>query len=501
MKYISTLLTAFLICISINANALATFSYNIFYSPEVGPYVETCLFIDAVALKYEKMDDGSYLGQVNITIMFKKGDEVVNFSKIRLNSPPQEALEKTKTFMDFQRFLLPKGTYDMEVVIADAAEPDKEFSHEESITVGFEENEVGISSVELLHSFEPAQEGEVNRLAKNGYILTPRAFPFYGSEENNFPFYCEVYNANAVLGEKESMLIHYFIRSFETKHVMNDLARFKKADAQEASVLMGRFDISELPSGNYEMCVEVRNRENQIIAQNSSFFQRNNPNVKYEANDLAAIQVENTFASQYTDIDSLREYVRSLTPIATNLEREFIQSQLKTADVDLFQRILYNFWFERDELNPEREWLGYREAVALVNRSFRTGRMKGYETDRGRVYLQYGPPSIIVDRAYDTGGKGGTNSLNDSSYEDGGTVPYQIWHYDNLGSQKNRKFVFVNKHIAAQTYDLIHSDALGEVYNAQWQAEIARKTYDPALNTGNYDQFGGKSGEYYHVPY
>lgn len=282
---------------------------------------------------------------------------------------------------------------------------------------------------------------------------------------------------------------------------MNDLARFKKADAQEASVLMGRFDISELPSGNYEMCVEVRNRENQIIAQNSSFFQRNNPNVKYEANDLAAIQVENTFASQYTDIDSLREYVRSLTPIATNLEREFIQSQLKTADVDLFQRILYNFWFERDELNPEREWLGYREAVALVNRSFRTGRMKGYETDRGRVYLQYGPPSIIVDRAYDTGGKGGTNSLNDSSYEDGGTVPYQIWHYDNLGSQKNRKFVFVNKHIAAQTYDLIHSDALGEVYNAQWQAEIARKTYDPALNTGNYDQFGGKSGEYYHVPY
>jgi GWxTD domain-containing protein len=447
------------------------------------------------------MEDENYLGQVNITIMFKKGDDVVNFSKVRVNSPAQEEIEKTGSFMDFQRFLLPKGVYDMEIIIADAAEPDKESTHEERIDVGFEENEIGISSIELLHSYEPAPEGTSSKLEKNGYILTPKVINYYGHTDDFIPFYFEIYNSDKVLAKDSALLVYYYIRSFETKHTMNNLARFKKSELKNISTFLTRFDVRDLPSGNYEMCVEVRNKENQIVAQKEVFFYRNNPNVSFDTDDLSAIQIENTFTSKYTSIDSLREYVRMLLPIATKLEKEFFLSQLPTADVDLLQRILYNFWLERNELNPEYEWTVYKEAVEVVNRSFSVVRTKGYETDRGRVYLQYGAPSIIVDRAYDTGGTEGAYNTNGVDYQDGGTVPYQIWHYDNLGTQKNRRFVFANKHIAAQTYELIHSDAIGEIYNSQWQAELSRSTYNSRLNTGEYDKFGGKSGEYYHVPY
>ncbi|MCL2512198.1 MAG: GWxTD domain-containing protein, partial [Bacteroidales bacterium] len=127
---------------------------------------------------------------------------------------------------------------------------------------------------------------------------------------------------------------------------------------------------------------------------------------------------------------------------------------------------------------------------------------KGYQTDRGRVYLQYGPPTIVVDRSFDTGNSGFTSNLEDDSYQDGGLVPYQIWRYDILGAQRVRTFVFANKHIAAQSYDLIHSDAQGENYNPQWQTELSRNRHNPRIEQRqDKNLFDGQSGEFYRVPY
>jgi GWxTD domain-containing protein len=209
------------------------------------------------------------------------------------------------------------------------------------------------------------------------------------------------------------------------------------------------------------------------------------------------------FTFKYKDLDSLREHVYCLYPQASYIEKQFIFHQAKVADLDILQRFLYSFWVFLNELNPEYAWEEYRKLVIAVNKEFRAGRTKGYQTDRGRVYLQYGPPTIIVDRSFDTGNSGFTSNVDiNSSYQEGGLVPYQIWRYDVMGTQRARTFVFANKHIAAQSYDLIHSDAQGEIYNPQWQAELSRNRYNPGIERGRDNNiFEGQSGDYYKVPY
>jgi len=76
-------------------------------------------------------------------------------------------------------------------------------------------------------------------------------------------------------------------------------------------------------------------------------------------------------------------------------------------------------------------------------------------TDRGRVYLQYGPPNS-------------RNKVDNAA----ATYPYEIWHYYKLKHQTNKKFVFVNSDFATNEYRLEYSNVYGEVSNAEWRDKI-----------------------------
>jgi len=506
MKCNRSFLFFVLFLISMNASALrADLKHKVFYSPTIGSYVETNLMIHSSSIKYQKLSSGGFQGAVNITIMFMKGEEVANFSKIRLDSPIVSDTSAIRDFMDYQRFMLPDGVYDMMIYMSDAFYPEKEFVHKEEITLHFTESTIAISSIELLNSYEKADEAFPTKFSKNGYDLIPKVYSFYDANESQLSFYCEIYHAADTLGNNEPFLITYHIQGFESNHILNNFSGFKRVQAYPINPMLISLNISDLPSGNYTLIVEARDKNNTLLVNNSIFFQRSNPNVSFNSEKLYHITQSNMFTTKYTNIDSLREFVYWLYPQASYIEKQFIFHQTKTADIDILQRFLYSFWADRNELNPEYSWEEYRQMAVYVNKEYRAGRTKGFQTDRGRVYLQYGPPSIIVDRAFDTGNSGFTNNIEnieDEGYREGGLVPYQIWRYDVLGPQRARTFVFANRHIAAQTYDLIHSDAQGEVYNLQWQTELSRQRYNPKLEQRqDKSLFEGQSGEYYRVPY
>ena len=504
MRYYKKILFAVLFLISLNASALrADLNYKTFYNPAIGSYVETNLMVHAASLNYQKLSDGRFQGSVNITIMFMKGEDVANFSKIRLDSPMVQGTADIADFIDHQRFMLPDGVYEMIITMSDASLPDKEYVHQEEITLDYTEKNVVVSSIELLDSYQKTDENAQTKFSKSGYDLIPKVYSFYDAYESQLAFYCEIYHTEDVLGLNEPFLIYYHLQGFESKHVMNSFSGFKRVQSADVNPLLVSFNIADLASGNYTLLVEARDKNNELLAENSIFFQRSNPNAKFSTDNLFNIVPENMFTLKYNDLDSLREYVSWLYPQASYVEKQFIFHQTKAADIDILQRFLYSFWAERDELNPEQAWEEYEKMVLAANKEFRAGRTKGYQTDRGRVYLQYGPPTIIVDRSFDTGNSGFTSNVDvDNDYREGGLVPYQIWRYDILGSQRGRTFVFANIHIAAQTYDLIHSDAQGENYNPQWQSELSRNRYNPGLEQRKEKNlFEGQSGEYYRVPY
>jgi GWxTD domain-containing protein len=288
-------------------------------------------------------------------------------------------------------------------------------------------------------------------------------YNFFPESVNKFIYYTEIYNAQKTLGVGEKFLVTSFIRSFETGNTMKDFVVYRKMEAKPIVPVLNEYDISKLPSGNYEIVVEIRNKSNELVISNVLFFQRSNPSIQFDLADLASIDVYATFANRITSLDTLREFVQCLAPIATDLEKTFIYKQSKIADLVTNQQFFYNFWSARDMTNPEQAWRDYYDLVVIVNAAYKTQIQKGYETDRGRVYLKYGPPNIISE-----------------SYNEPSSYPYEIWHYYELGtSQRNKRFVFYTTDLITNNFKLLHSDAIGEISNYKWQIYLNSRWYDP----------------------
>jgi GWxTD domain-containing protein len=274
--------------------------------------------------------------------------------------------------------------------------------------------------------------------------------------------------------------------------MLNEYVRIKRESSKPVTVLLTEFDITQLPSGNYNLVVSLRDKENKIVIQNATFFQRSNPGANSPALDLASVNLTNTFADRISDADTLREYIRSMLPVSTEIESIFINAQVETASVEVLKQFFLNFWQTRNEQNPEKAWEDYKFEVRKVNMAYSTQVKKGYNTDMGRVYLQYGPPNTITDVPFDAGGM-----LSEAS------VPYQIWHYYSLNSnrERNRKFVFIASELRVKDYTLAHSDATGEIQNYNWQNQLVRQLGVGESDRDKLKNDRSRSATYYNNPW
>ncbi|MDD4848910.1 MAG: hypothetical protein PHR53_09150, partial [Bacteroidales bacterium] len=264
---------------SLNANM----KYAVFYSPEVGPYVETYLLINGTTVTYRLNAHNKMQGAINLSIVFQQNDTVANYSKIQLQSPEIDTTDNSKVydFMDYQRFTLANGTYEMVVRISDAAHPEKEFEYKEMITIEYHPDKVYVSSIELLDSYEKTDDTSIIN-SKNGFKLLPKINNFYPETTNRLSFYCEFYNVTTQVESGSPFLVQYYIRGFESQQQLPDFSGFKRMKSSAVNVMINNIDITSLASGNYELVVELKDRNNQLLAKNIIFFQRSNPNIQYD---------------------------------------------------------------------------------------------------------------------------------------------------------------------------------------------------------------------------
>jgi GWxTD domain-containing protein len=447
----------------LGGNVKAYLSYSVFNTPGKGPYVETYLTIsgNSVVLKKEK---GKYQGSVMVSMTFKKGAEVVKVKSYNLLGPEIADTSVKPNFIDQQRFSLPNGTYDYEIVIQDNNTLDKsKFTSTDVIEVKVENDKVHISDIELLESF--TKSAEPNVLTKSGFDLVPYGVNYYPDDMTKLAFYSETYNTEAVMGADKKFAFVYYIESEETKEKIEGYHAFSKQTSGKVNILMSQFDIKTLTSGNYNLVVEVRDQNNVALAQKKMNFQRRNKAAKIDLANLSAIDLNSTFISKYTSKDTLIDYIACLWPVSSTTEREWQSNQIKNADVKLMQQYIYAFWKNRNEKDPEGEWKNYSEKVKVVNTLFKCGKQKGYYTERGRVYLQYGAPDSRQQVPFEP-----------ESY------PYEIWQYYRINDpitakmQTNKKFVFYDYSLDGNCYKLLHSDARGEMRDDRWQMKLKKRT-------------------------
>ncbi len=472
------------------ANLRAYLAYSAFYSPEDGPYLETYLSVLGESVVFVKQDNGKYRGTLQITMLFKQNDSIREFRKYELLSPEiDDTASINLSFLDQQRIPLPNGSYELNLSIADKNRDRKPFQVSEDISINFPKDKICVSGIELVESYGKSPEN--SSLSKSGYDFIPYMDNFYPAAVNKLTYYAEIYHAASVLGSEDAYVVNVAIKSFETGKLVADFQKVRRESARPVSVAFGDFDISKLPSGNYNLVISVRDKNNQELAKNQVFFQRSNPNLQYDIAHLSSFDISNSFAAIYTNIDTLREHVRSLFPISSGDEKLFIRTYQNTNDIKVLQRFFHVFWISRDPANPVAAWNNYYEQVLAADRDFGTSIKKGYETDRGRVYLQYGPPNHRVE-----------------VQDDPGKRPYEIWQYYKAGIQSDRRFVFLARDRSTNDFELVHSDVNGEVYDPWWQdlAKIQEHGRDPNVNylhrmdDGADSYFGGHSSDYYNNP-
>jgi GWxTD domain-containing protein len=428
---------------------------------------------------------GNWQSEVEITEIIKKGDSVINFTKKNLTS----SVMTDSTLVDFtdqQRFIILPGEYELEIIIKDNYKVnDQPVSLTEKLVITDFSGIASFSDIELLEGYKKSEN--ITELTKSGYDLYPFVSAYYPYGIDKIAYYSEIYHLGKEITEGEKFLLVQYIEGYENGIQLSNFSKMSKMESATVIPVLSAIDISGLKTGNYYLVLEARNKTNDVILRKKIFFQRNNPLANLSEDELTKVVISSTFVEKINNIDSLSEYIACLRPICEELERTMVDKQTESEDTLTKQQFFYTFWLNRNSTNPEAEWLKYKKQVNFVNSIFGTRVKRGYETDRGRVYLQYGAPDQLTDRPHEP-----------SSY------PYQIWQYYKIGKFNNKKFIFYLPDLVTNDYQVLHSDVPGEMKNFRWETMLnQRNTPNGDVDSpgnGNFNHYGSRSEEFFKNP-
>ena len=287
-------------------------------------------------------------------------------------------------------------------------------------------------------------------------------------------FYTETYD----LPQGKRGLLSYELQSTSNKNLGIYNGQVMIPAGQVLQPNMQSMDISALPSGHYNLVMKLWVEGNDSAATDitSITFNRYNPQ---ELESLSTTSLMPHWVALLGTGDSLDFNISSLYPIATSSQRRQLDHLLERGNDTLKWRFGQRYWQENYLSNPEEACKSYKAIVAEVERTYGSRAIHGFLTDRGRIFLQYGTPTLTEKRPFENDG-----------------YPYEIWQYNQLEAsnapyQINKLFVFVNNSTVGRNYDLIHSNAIGEMQNPKWRIAIQKRSYI----TDDIDQTGSSDGE------
>ncbi len=463
------------------ANVEAFFNKCLFNSPN-GAFVETYINITGTSVVTPSNDKGIKQGKLLVSQILKQNNKIVDFKKYELVTVPCVDSVSPDNVIDQQRFKVANGAYELEIEIDDLNDDKPGVKSTHALIVDFSDQVMQTSDIQLIESI--AKADKTSEFSKSGYNILPYVSDYYPADIEKIGFYMEIYNASKVLGDSGRYLLNYYIEEADKGKIISDLRDFKRMTAAPVGVVLDLFSITSLPSGNYNLVIEARSVKNDLLLKQKRFFQRSNPNVQQV---FSLANYKDTWVNRIHSRDTLKDFIKCTRPIATELELAFEENQMPTANNETLKQYILNFWMKRDRVNPEAAWNKYYEKVKAADKYYSTSIKRGYEADRGRVYLMYGAPKTI------------TRSQNEPS-----AYPYEIWHFLKVEQtgQTNRRFVFYNQDLVSNDYELLHSDVMGEVTNPQWKTQLHRRQNnyrDPELNEFQ-RHYGGRIEENFELP-
>lgn len=427
--------------------------------------LEVYLAVGAPSLTYER-EEGAFVSRLPLDL------SVVRSTSTALEGTPDEpvwtdsltlafAVPDTSGLSDGQYFIhqaraaLAPGEYELRIRVPASDERQELRLQRDVLVPDFAAAEqVALSDITLANTIEQGSD-RTDLFYKNGLTVRPNPNQLYGQSLSRLYYYAEAYGTEALAGDDGTYTVLSYIAEANRPQPMAGLQQRVEREVRSPDVLVGAFDVSALPSGSYFLRLAVLDEDNEAVVEQARKFFVYNPGV--ERAQPAAMEVSFE-TSQYATMteEEVEQSLDHIDVIATERERRRIRN---IEDLMERRRFLMEFWQVRDP-NPATVVNEFREEfyrrLQYANQRYSNSFREGWESDRGRTLIKYGPPAQIEPRLYESDAE-----------------PHELWQYNNIPGEGQALFVFADRD-GFGDFELLHSTVAGERKMPDWSNAIRR---------------------------
>lgn len=454
-----------LLSFSALAKISASVDYLVFPAENGGGRLILLFGVDGNSIQY-KQQKGGYLGTMSFAIAVN--DSVRNYfaENMDLNSPLlKDSSHFDRRYSAMKEIALPAGNFTVDMLIYD---PNSLDTIKEKLNFNIkmpDAKQKPVCSDLMLMEPEYYDPSKSVFEQKNQAIRTS---DFYMKADTILRFYSEVHGILKDRPTGNPLVSRIRVLEQSSKKGLDEFGKIKRVKSGSNMAYITDLSIKNLPSGNYILIWDLIDTSGKVVAMSYRDFRKSNPGLKQEFVDGNMPAGDQGLASEIEKLspEQRQHMVASLLPIASTSEQSTIDYLRKKGTETEVKNYLASFWSKRSGQNAVKDFKQYHNLVVHADGKYSTQTMKAYQTERGRIILQYGKPNIIENEYSDRNRKAMQN-LN--------TVPYEVWYYYNLEvpvKQSDVMFVFVQQNRGNDNYRLIHSSAIGEVRNGEWRSVV-----------------------------
>lgn len=291
---------------------------------------------------------------------------------------------------------------------------------------------------------------------KSGYYFTVNPSNTFGGDFSTLCLYTELSLPESVSKNNDPITINTVILDPTSREL---LRKTQRLGASLSTVpYIASLSIDGLPTDSYYLTITAE-QSGAIIAKVQKVF--------YVESDIILSEEEQPFDAQVLDMEALfqsseiskmgdPDLANKITQANYILPDDIRKSLEKLTDLSEKQRIFFDFWIKRDQpkTRPLSSYIDYYTKVDIANQKFSSQKTMGWKTDRGRIYIMYGPPDRTIDELFNTQAK-----------------PYIQWQYIGRGyrlTEGSRAFFYFVDKMGGGNFTLVHSNVMGEVSNPNW---------------------------------
>ena len=427
------------------------FDYAQFGYDTLSNYVEFYYSFDQQSLSYAQTDTGSYVsGILHLEVDDSASSEKIIDKHWLVNSKITDSTDLNRNLIGILGFILEKGSYKVVVTGSDTYNAGNNRTIQEYISINpFIKPSISISDIQLAASIIPGSDNTSSIFYKNTYEVTPLPAALCGQNQLILFYYSEIYNIQFSKNDDDLRIDEIVINS-RGQIVSSKSKRINKT--VDSRVEVGKLNVYKYPTDTYTLILNVIDSlAGHGVSSSKKFFVYNPDVIPTDTLQITISPVLSTTFGSMSE-EELDDLFAKSVYIASAAEQDKYEA---LSTVEAKREFMYTFWKARDE-NPSDDrnqyFQDYLKRVAESNDKFTAAKKDGWKTDRGRVYLVYGPPSQI-DRY--------PNQIE--------TKPYEIWTYETLEGG----VVFVFGDVSGYNdYQLLHSTKRGELRDEMWQRRI-----------------------------